>query len=149
MKKSLLSLVIPVFIIAFVACTSKQETAESNESAEAASAESWPMMDEFHIVMAESFHPYKDSANIGPALELAQEMADLADKWSSSELPPKVDTESVKSDLQLLKTETAEFAELVKTGDEAQIGAALKDLHDLFHRLQDEWYHGNDHGHKH
>ncbi|MBX2945353.1 MAG: hypothetical protein KF725_05930 [Cyclobacteriaceae bacterium] len=133
-----------VFVV-IAACTTKKE-------AEATVAdEEWPLMDEFHMVMAESFHPFKDSANIAPAIAHAAEMAALAEKWSNAELPSKVNNDEVKTNLQTLKTETAAFAELVQGGDEAAIGAALKDLHDLFHKLQDAWYHGEHggHGHKH
>lgn len=143
MKKEMFRYLTLLVFVVIAACTAKKE-------AEATVAdEEWPLMDEFHMVMAESFHPFKDSANIAPAIAHAAEMAALAEKWSNAELPSKVNNDEVKANLQSLKTETAAFAELVQGGDEAAIGASLKDLHDLFHDLQDAWYKGGEHGHQH
>ncbi|MBX2966751.1 MAG: hypothetical protein KF845_11425 [Cyclobacteriaceae bacterium] len=129
-----------------LACSAKQEQAET-ETADADDSE-WPLMDEFHMVMAESFHPFKDSANIDPAIANAPEMAALAEKWSTSELPSKVDNDNVKADLEELKTESAAFAELVQDGDVEAIRTSLINLHNIFHRLQDAWYKGEG-GHHH
>ncbi|MBX2963010.1 MAG: hypothetical protein KF687_10900 [Cyclobacteriaceae bacterium] len=146
MKKEMFRYLFLLVFVAVISCTAKKETET------AVADEEWPLMDEFHMVMAESFHPFKDSTNIAPAIANAAEMAALAEKWSNAELPSKVNSDEVKADLQTLKVETAAFAELVNGGDEAEIGAALKDLHDLFHKLQDAWYqggHGDHHDHKH
>lgn len=145
MKKDLFRYFSLVVFALLLACSAKQEQAETEVVDE---DEAWPLMDEFHMVMAESFHPFKDSANIAPAIANAAEMAAVAEKWSNAELPSKVNNDEVKADLQTLKTETAAFAELVQGGDEAAIGASLKELHDLFHKLQDAWYKGGD-GHHH
>jgi len=147
MKKEMFRFLILLVFALVVACTAKKEAETTTESAVA--DEEWPLMDEFHMVMAESFHPFKDSANIDPAIANAAEMASLAEKWSTSELPSKVNNDDVKADLATLKTETAAFAELVNGGDVAAIGASLTNLHDIFHRLQDAWYKGGDHGHQH
>ncbi len=40
---------------------------EDHHHEEAAGDEKWAAMDEFHTLMAESFHPYKDTANLAPA----------------------------------------------------------------------------------
>jgi hypothetical protein len=108
-------------------------------------------MDSFHMVMAEAFHPYKDSANLEPAKQLAEEMAQEADKWASASLPEKVNTESVKALLTQLKTDTRSLADQVKNGapDEA-IGTSLKALHDSFHGIMEAWNGaGEEHEHEH
>ncbi|MDH4058239.1 MAG: hypothetical protein OEU76_05715 [Cyclobacteriaceae bacterium] len=144
MKKLLMKYMTLVVLVSLVACSGKKEEAVVESSSD---SDEWPMMDEFHMVMAESFHPYKDSANIAPAVSLASEMAALADKWSTSELPGKVNNDEVKAHLALLKTETAAFVVTSQSGDEQQIGQALTNLHDLFHKLQEAWY--GAHGHQH
>lgn len=155
MKKDFVKYFSLVLFTFLLACTPKQEQAETETEVAATEEDAeWPLMDEFHMVMAESFHPFKDSANIDPAIANAAEMASLAETWAGAELPAKVNNDQVKADLQTLKTETAAFAEVVKGGDVAAIGASLTNLHDIFHRLQDAWYKGaeggDDHGdHKH
>lgn len=124
------------------ACSKKEKTEEQTE---------WPEMDAFHLIMAESFHPYKDSGNLEPAKRYAAELAESAAKWAEAPLPEKVNKPEVKEKIALLKSGTADFAVLVQDGDEAQIGEALNSLHDLFHELQDAWYGRGEghHGHKH
>lgn len=120
------------------ACSGKKEEEQTD----------WPEMDAFHMIMAESFHPFKDSANLEPAKAQAAEMATNAAKWAQTPLPKKVDNEQVKEHMTNLKTETASFAQLVQTGTDEEIGQALTDLHDLFHAIQEAWYSGGS-GHKH
>ncbi|MER3328995.1 MAG: hypothetical protein RIF34_05400 [Candidatus Kapaibacterium sp.] len=58
-------------------CSSKTESAtDSDETA----SEEWKGMDDFHMIMAESFHPYRDSANVAPAKQYAREMVTLANQ---------------------------------------------------------------------
>ncbi len=137
-----------MLLAGLLACSGKQEST-SNEAAEVADSDDWTMMDDFHMVMAESFHPYKDSANLEPAIRLAPEMAELAARWSESELPAKVNNEEVKASLGQLKDGTAAFVTTVQSGDNDQIARELKTLHDIFHDLQDAWYSGDNHGHQH
>jgi hypothetical protein len=153
MKKLMFKYLSLLLFVSLIACSGKQETAAEETTAEADSDE-WAMMDEFHMIMAESFHPYKDSANLAPAIANAEEMAALAAKWSSSELPAKVNTESVIADLAALSTATTAFVQTAQSGDQTLIAASLTELHDLFHNLQNAWYggggmHGNDHDHQH
>ncbi len=125
-----------LIFMSVVSCTPKAETAEQSveESAD------WKEMDEFHMVMAESFHPYRDSANLEPVKKYAAEMASLAEQWSSSELPAKVNNEEVKNMIQELKVGTSALADLVEIGDDEAIGTALTNVHDSFHHLQEAWY---------
>ena len=88
--------------ITISACTTKPE---HQHETEVASADEWPQMDEFHMIMAESFHPFRDSADISPAKANADSMVALADKWLNGPIPSKVDNEEVKEMLQNLKTE--------------------------------------------
>lgn len=126
-----------------VACSGKKE-AET-----AASNDEWPEMDEFHMVMAEAFHPYKDSSNLEPAKSTAAELARVAEKWANAPLPEKVNNDDVKAGLAQLKTDAAAFTEVVASGDTTKIGTSLTSLHDAFHKLQEAWYGGGKEGHEH
>lgn len=135
-----------IFILATMAlicaCSKKEKAEEQTE---------WPEMDAFHLIMAESFHPFKDSGNLEPAKKYAAEMAASAAKWAEAPIPEKVNKPEVKEKIALLKSATAEFAQMVQSGTEEQISEALTGLHDLFHELQDAWYGRGEghHGHKH
>lgn len=124
--------------IGALACTSKKDKA-SDEDHEI-SGGTWSEMDNFHMIMAESFHPFKDSSNLEPAIKNSEAMAAAADRWASASMPERVDNEETKTKLQQLRTAASAFDELVKSGDPQEIGNSLTELHDLFHELQEEWY---------
>jgi len=128
------TLILFVFALA-MACSEKKDTATT-----AVDNDEWPAMDEFHMIMAESFHPYQDSSNLEPAKANAAEMARIAEKWTTEPLPEKVNTDEVKTSLEQLKTDAAAFAQTVQSGDTTKIGESLTNLHDLFHTLQEAWY---------
>ncbi|HEY5692432.1 MAG TPA: hypothetical protein VIS49_13315 [Cyclobacteriaceae bacterium] len=119
-----------------LSCTHKPEP----ESGSSEDAVAWKEMDEFHMVMAESFHPFRDSANLEPVKMYAAEMTKLAEQWTNSELPTKVNTEEVKYMIEELEEVTNVLADLVEAGDDDAIGTALTNVHDSFHRLQEAWY---------
>jgi hypothetical protein len=107
-------------------------------------------MDSFHMIMSESFHPYKDSANLEPVKRLAEEMATEAEKWSNASLPAKVDNEEMKASLQQLKNDTRSLADKIKSGaSDEEIGTQLNALHDSFHAIMEAWNGGGEkHEHK-
>ncbi len=150
MKFKILVLV-SIFAIGFSAC-SKKETVEAHpeEEMSAVDPNEWPEMDSFHMIMAESFHPYKDSANLEPLKRLAEEMAVEAEKWSSTSLPTKVNSDATKALLNQLKSDTRALADKIKGGaSDEEIGAALKSLHDSFHGIMEAWNEGGEEGHEH
>jgi hypothetical protein len=129
----------------FASCTSKTESTSTTTE----ESDEWKEMDSFHMIMAEAFHPFKDSSNLAPVKKLAEEMATEADKWASASLPTKVDNEEVKEELQKLKTDTRALADLIKSGaDDKAIGSSLDALHDSFHEIMEAW-HGGGEKHEH
>lgn len=126
--------------IVFSACTSKKHGAHEMS----ATADEWKPMDDFHMIMAESFHPFRDSADLGPAKANADAMVGAAEKWLSAPIPEKVNNDHIKAKLQELKNEAVAFATISKTDDTEAIGVSLTKLHDLFHGLQEEWYGGDE-----
>jgi len=138
-----------LFFALLIACGTKKEAAAPSTPADstAADADEWKAMDDFHMIMAESFHPFKDSANLAPAKAKAAEMAASAEQWLAAPLPEKVDNENVKAKLEALKAKTAAFVETSKSTDDKVVGDALTELHDMFHELQEAWYAGHEHHH--
>jgi hypothetical protein len=136
MKSHLFQIAFLLILIASISCSKKQEAGD-DPSAE------WPEMESFHMVMAEAFHPYKDSANLAPAKKLAEEMALEAAKWQAASLPEKVNNDEVKALLEKLKTDTRALADAIaaNTPDE-EIGKSLTSLHDNFHSLMEAWHGG-------
>jgi PBP1b-binding outer membrane lipoprotein LpoB len=124
----------------FASCGTKKEEAAATEE-----AVEWKELDSFHMLMAEVYHPYKDSGNVAPAKQMMEQLATESDKWAAATLPAKVNNEEVKGKLEKLKAETRNLADEIKNGatDEA-IGAKLNPLHDLFHEIQEAWYKGGE-----
>jgi hypothetical protein len=143
-KTLLLTAIAAIFLYA---CTQKESQVNSSETTD---PNEWPQMDSFHMIMSESFHPYKDSANLEPVKRLADEMANEAEKWAGTALPEKVNTEEMKAMIQQLKSDTRALADNIKNGasDEA-IGNALNALHDSFHGIMEGWNGANGEKHEH
>jgi len=120
----------------------------ASDSATAAEEE-WKAMDDFHMLMAESFHPYKDSANLAPAKSKAAELSAAAEVWASAPLPEKVNTDEMKAKLETLKTAAQTFSATAKTTNDKAIADGLTDLHDQFHAIQEMWYGGKGAHHHH
>lgn len=127
---------IPLMVLFVFACGSK-----TDEGHHAAGDESvWKEMDDFHTIMAETFHPYKDSANLEPVKSKASELLSAADHWADSPLPAKVDNEHVKAKLGQLKSEAATLVESTRSADDNVVAENLTKLHDTFHEIQEAWY---------
>lgn len=144
MKLNLMKLSWILFVLVAAACGKKTEST----SAEASSDE-WPAMDSFHMIMAEAYHPYKDSANVEPVKRLAEEMAQAAADWQSQPLPETVNNDDMKARLSQLATGTRGLADRIKAGaPDDEIGAALTALHEGFHGITEAW-HGGAEKHEH
>lgn len=146
-KKPFSALLVIIVTVFAIACATKKEDDHTHDDATATEEKEWKQMDDFHMVMAETFHPYKDSANLEPVKSRANELATSAASWSTAELPKKVDNEDMKAKLEQLKTETSTLASTVTGGDDKLIGDQLTKVHDLFHEIQEIWYGGGKHEH--
>ncbi len=138
-----------VLMVVAIACATKKEDAQE-ATAEEAEQKDWKSMDDYHMVMAEAFHPFKDSANLEPAKRMAGELLTSAEAWAAASLPKKVDNDEMKGKLEELKNESSAFVQTVAAGEDKAIGDQLTKLHDLFHGIQEAWYGGHgEEEHKH
>lgn len=125
-----------VLIFVAAACASKKDQDHTHDRDESA----WEEMDDFHIIMAESFHPFKDSANLEPAKARASTLMTAANDWASAPLPERVNNDTMRSKLEALKEQATTLAETVKSQDDNAIGEQLTKLHDIFHEIEHTWY---------
>jgi hypothetical protein len=129
-------------ITSFIACS-------RNEKAIAEDDSEWEEMDSFHLIMAEAFHPYKDSANLEPVRRLADELAQQAEKWASAPLPDKIKNDEMKAQLNQLISDTRALSAKIQSGaSDEEIGTMLQNLHESFHSIMEAW-NGGHHEHKH
>ena len=140
LKKQFNLLLVWGVVTASMCCTSKKDDHEAEHSA-AASHEVWKEMDTFHMVMAEAFHPFKDSSNLEPAKIYADSLVSAAEQWAEAPLPEKFkDDDEIRFKLNQLKVDAATFASVSKKEDEKATGQSLTKLHDLFHEIHESWY---------
>jgi len=145
MKSVKHSLLLVAIAIGLITCTS------GSSGHDEADADEWKEMDEFHTVMADVFHPLKDSGNLEPIRSRASELAASAERWSGAALPERVDNEDMKDKLEALKNGTRELADQVAAqAADSVVNSQLSALHDMFHSIQEAWYHDkNESPHQH
>jgi hypothetical protein len=109
----------------------------------------WAGMDAYHMVMAESYHPLRDSSNLAPAKANAEALAAEAESWASAPLPERVNNDEMTTRLENLKASSRAFADKVKAGaSDEELSAALSALHEEFHHVHEAWEGGHGEGHK-
>ena len=140
LKKQFIPLLILAFTTLVLGCTSKKEDHDDHDNV-AVSEKEWKEMDDFHMVMAEAFHPFKDSSNLEPAKNYADSLVTAADRWAEAPLPEKFKgDDEIKFKLNQLKVDAGTFAKVARDGDDKSVGQSLTKLHDLFHEIQESWY---------
>lgn len=121
-------------------CSGKKES--SNEM------NTWEAMDAYHFIMAECYHPLKDSANLAPARSNAELLATEADKWAASVFPARMDNEEMKSLIESLRANSRSFADQVKSGTpDSVLAASLTSLHSEYHHIMEAWEGGHEEHH--
>lgn len=127
------------------ACSGKKE---STEAAAESEPTNWQAMDDYHMIMAESYHPLKDSANLEPAKANAQLLAAEAEKWAETELPERVNNDEMKAKIESIKTNSRAFADKVLAGaPDEELAAALTALHEEYHHVMEAWEGGHSEHH--
>jgi len=87
--------------------------------------------------MADVYHPLTDSGNLVPARKLVNQLAEEADKWSSTELPEGVNTPAMKEQLNTLKMQARGLAhQIAKGANDDLVKDKVNQLHQQFHAIQ-------------
>lgn len=98
----------------------------------------WKELESFHKIMAEAFHPMKDSGNLAPAKRLAGDLAAEAERWAAAPLPENVNNDQMKSYLEKLKTDSRSLADdIAKGASDDVVKEKLTALHDQFHKIME------------
>lgn len=125
------------FVLVMMSCASKKETDHADDHV---NHTEWKEMDEFHMIMAETFHPFRDSADLEPVKRKASALMTAAHEWAATPLPERVNNDEMRSKLEALKAQATTLAESVQSQDDNAIGQHLSRLHDTFHEIQEAWY---------
>ncbi len=120
-----------ILVVTIICCGKKEKQEE---------ASNWKELDSFHTLMAEAFHPLKDSGNVEPATRMMDQLATEAEKWATAPLPERINTSEMKDMLNKLKTDLRKLSNDIKDGaPEDQIGTTFYDIHDQFHKIMETW----------
>ncbi|AYQ33177.1 DJ-1/PfpI family protein [Runella sp. SP2] len=118
------------------------EKSKKEESAqEKKKQESWPELDDYHAVMAKTFHPAEEG-NLKPLYANAEELATKASILKKSVVPTKYQKPGVKESVEALEKESVALAKMVKKKkSEDELKKAIFALHDRFHEVMEKCHH--------
>ncbi|HAK80338.1 MAG TPA: 4-methyl-5(B-hydroxyethyl)-thiazole monophosphate biosynthesis protein [Runella sp.] len=119
--------------------------AEKNKKEESAQKkkkqESWPELDDYHAVMAQTFHPAEEG-NLKPLYANAEQLAAKASILKKSVVPAKYQKLGVKESVEALEKESVALAKMVKKKkSEDELKKAIFALHDRFHEVMEKCHH--------
>ena len=92
------------------------------------------------MVMAELYHPFKDSTNLQPVKMHHQDLTKATEAWVNSTVPAQRHNDKVRLTLLQLQQEVAELTEAISVGVDNEIGSSLEKLHTTFHEIQSVFY---------
>ncbi len=119
--------------------------AEKNKRASASQSEkkqdTWPELDDYHAVMAKTFHP-AEGGDLKPLYANAEELATKASILKKSVVPAKYQKPDVKESVEALEKESVALATMVKKKkSDAELKKAIFALHDRFHEVMEKCHH--------
>ena len=98
--------------------------------------ETWTELNNFHEVMAETFHPSEDG-NLKPIRERSGEFMQKAKALQNGKIPVSFNTPEVKKSIDdLVRGSVALHQMVLKKSTDKAITVKLKELHDTFHTIQ-------------
>ena len=125
-----------ILVAVFSACQ-KKDLAEQNLGD--------GMLDAFHDVMAQSYHPVADSGNLEPAKRLSAQLAEVSAQWLSKTIAEAGDTADLTVKLTALRDSCASFDNDVKSGTpDSTLRKSINDIHHLFHQIHESSRGGHD-----
>ncbi len=95
----------------------------------------WAEKNEFHKVMAQTFHP-SEEGNFEPIRTRIDEMNERATAWMNSAAPKEFDKPEVKSTLKQLTGEVIALKAMIENkATDDELKPKLEGLHDTFHKI--------------
>jgi hypothetical protein len=117
--------------------TETPATTASDARTVSSTLKTWKELDDFHAVMAETYHPLEDG-DFKPIRQRANELAARAKDWAASAVPENYTTKpEFKAVMDSLVKESQALAEMIaKNASDQEVKAALTALHDRFHQVE-------------
>ncbi|HVT84016.1 MAG TPA: hypothetical protein VHD35_02380 [Chitinophagaceae bacterium] len=98
----------------------------------------WKEMDEFHKVMAATFHP-SEEGKLEPIKNQSGDLVKKAVSWQKSNAPEGYNKNAAKASLKKLVTASKELHQLVKNNAADEVlKEKLSSLHDIFHEITEK-----------
>ena len=153
-------LAVTALVLALGANASFAQTTEAAKPAQTAAAKTeWKEKNEFHKVIAQTFHPMEDG-DFKPIRERSGELHEKALAWKNATPPAEFNTPKIANTLARLEAETKRLDDAVKKNvTDDNLAEGLTRVHDTFHEIvglcspghdeHEDHNHGNDHGHDH
>jgi len=98
--------------------------------------EQWPALDDFHEVMADTYHA-SEEGDLAPLRARSAEMAEKARLLAQADIPADFDAPEIAAAARQLKKDSKKLHKQVAKGkaEDAELIAELASLHDVFHRI--------------
>lgn len=123
-------------VIDWKAVSANYENALSNPLLKDIAKDSWTELKDYHIVMAQTFHPMEEG-KLDPIRQRSGEMLDKAKILAASKVPASFASSAISKALKDLVEGSAALDKLVKKkAKDEKIKASLTALHDTFHVIQ-------------
>ena len=129
-----IALFIGAGLLLFSCHTSKSAVSSKGSSPEQIAVAWEAAKDDFHGVMASTFHPAQED-NLAPVKAKYQELADISSKWAALPLPQNEQGKGLDKLLKKLSTESKTIGKVVNKGNDEAIKNAIFGLHDVFHKI--------------
>lgn len=162
MKNIFATLSLATLLLAASAASAQTAPAAQSATGTAAPVKTeWKEKDEFHKVIAQTFHPMEEG-NYEPIRKRSGELHDKAVAWQNAKAPAEFNNDKIAASLRQLNADTKRLHDVVKNnGSDANIAEGLTKVHDTFHQIvglcdpskeHGKGHHGHDHSdpnHKH
>jgi superoxide dismutase len=123
-------------VIDWAAVNKNYEDALASPLLKAIEKDSWQALKDFHLVMAQTFHPMEEG-NMKPIRERSGEMLANAQKLAASKVPASFQSAAITKAIANLVTGAASLDKSIKKkAKDDKIKADLTKLHDTFHEIQ-------------
>jgi hypothetical protein len=100
-------------------------------------ASSWKEMDDFHMMMMATWHPVKQSGDLGPIRAKAGALSDKARAWAASKVPSSCDNRQTRDAIAKVAEQSRALSDLVsRNAPDDQVRAALAGVHDQFEPVE-------------
>lgn len=123
-------------VIDWSAVNTNYEKALSSPLLKAIEQDSWTALKDFHMVMAQTFHPMEEG-NLKPIRERSGEMLSKAQKLAASKVPASFQSAGITKAIADLVVGSGNLEKAIKKKvKDDKIKADLTKLHDTFHIIQ-------------